>query len=69
MQINQFVCVPGSGMLEFEEFTELAAKFLIEEDEEELVESEEEEWKVGRYHLQLNNSTGVDVQTQVVTTF
>ncbi|CAL4091671.1 unnamed protein product [Meganyctiphanes norvegica] len=26
----------GSGELEFEEFTELAAKFLIEEDEEEL---------------------------------
>jgi len=36
----------GSGMLEFEEFTELAAKFLIEEDEEELKNELKEAFRI-----------------------
>jgi len=36
----------GSGMLEFEEFTELAAKFLIEEDEEELKKELKEAFRI-----------------------
>merc|ERR1711909_237876 len=36
----------GSGMLEFEEFTELAAKFLIEGDEEELKNELKEAFRI-----------------------
>jgi len=36
----------GSGELEFEEFTELAAKFLIEEDEEELKNELKEAFRI-----------------------
>ncbi|CAL4119136.1 unnamed protein product [Meganyctiphanes norvegica] len=36
----------GSGLLEFEEFAELAAKFLIEEDEEELKKELKEAFRI-----------------------
>merc|ERR1712212_1055791 len=36
----------GSGFLEFEEFAELAAKFLIEEDEEELKKELKEAFRI-----------------------
>ena len=59
-----YVCVSGSGLLEFGEFCQLAARFLVEEDEEALKKELKEAFRI--YDKEGNGYISTDTLKEIL---